>query len=264
MRIFALTAYDGTPFGGWQVQTNTITVQHHIERALEVLLKQAIKIVGASRTDAGVHAQGQVFHCDVPEDADLQRLHRGLNGVLPPEIRILELRPVAFDAHAQRSALSKIYDYFLQTTDEVLPFDRLYCVRVPPLDLQAMRLGAAQLVGTRDFNALCNRGSRVNSTVRTLFRSEICAIAGGVQLTFEGDGFLYKMVRNCVGLLLEVARGQRAAQSIAQLLETKNRTLAAPAAPARGLFLRQIDYGPMLTWQTPHTERGAVRGAQLQ
>lgn len=264
MRIFALTAYDGSPFGGWQVQANTVTVQHLIEKALRTYLKCSMKIVGAGRTDAGVHALGQVFHCDLPEGVDLVRLQMGLNGLLPPEIRVLELQSVSPTAHAQRSAQSKIYDYSLQTSAHVLPFDRLYCTQVPKLDLHKMRSAAAKFVGTRDFLTLCNKGSAIKNTVRTLYRIDIQEVAGGYQLTFEGNGFLYKMVRNIVGVLLEVARGKRCAASIDELLAAKDRRLAGPAAPARGLLLRSVDYKDLVTWRSPFAKLDTLGIAQMR
>lgn len=248
MRIRALVAYDGTGYGGWQIQPNTPTIQQKIEAALAILKRRPVRIVGAGRTDAGVHAAGQVFHCDL-ETTELEQLQRNLNGLLPPDIRILDLQSALPMFHAQYSALAKTYIYTLQIDRPILPFDRLYRVLVPPFCPHRLLQGANLLVGTRDFKALSNRGSFDKDTVRTLLSINLRQLPGGYQLIFTGRGFLYKMVRNCTGLLLEVASGKRSLDSIQEILRNRARAKSPAPAPAKGLCLHHVQYGPDIMWK---------------
>lgn len=253
MRIRALTSYDGTAYAGWQRQISGQTIQGAIENALFVLMRQKISIQGAGRTDAGAHARGQVFHCDIEGDEEkikilLPILLDRLNGFLPKDIRILNALVATPDFHAQKSAKRKRYSYTLQTARQLPPFGRLYRVKVPYFCLKTLRQAANHLIGMRDFSALANRGGSVKTFVRTLYGIDVVEIEGCVRLDFTGSGFLYKMVRNCVGLLLEIAMGKRDITTIDALLLSGDRTRAAAAAPARGLCLEHIDYSPEIFW----------------
>lgn len=247
MRIRALVAYDGTAYAGWQWQPNAQTIQALIERALLIVTKQKISIFGAGRTDAGVHARGQVFHCDLKDTSEMPTrffsdLLNRLNGLLPRDIRILCADAVAPDFHARKNAKSKIYSYTLQTAHHLMPFDRLYRAKVGPLCSTLLRQATKHLVGMRDFSSLCNRGGSAKTSVRTLYAIDVLEIEGGLRLLFKGDGFLYKMVRNCVGLLLEVSRKKRSIESIQSLLLSGDRSKCPAAAAAKGLCLESIEY----------------------
>ncbi len=247
MRIRALTAYDGTAYAGWQRQLNATTIQGLIEQVLLILTKKRVQIHGAGRTDAGVHAKGQVFHFDLDDDVELssrfffQLLNR-LNGLLPRDVRILDVGKAPPDFHARKSAKCKIYSYTLQTAGQILPFDRLYRLKVAPLCPMLLRKATTHFIGKRDFSSLRNQGSSAKTSLRTLYAIDVVEIEGGVRLFFKGSGFLYKMVRNCVGLLLEVTMGKRALESIDALLLSGDRTQSAAAAPALGLCLESIEY----------------------
>lgn len=260
MRIRALVSYDGTDYGGWQIQPNAVTVQQKIETALAIATRHSARVIGAGRTDAGVHATGQVFHCDL-NIAALAPLKRQLNGLLPPQIRILDLQEALPEFHAQFSALSKTYTYTLQVDIPILPFDRLYRAQVAPFCPHTLLRAAKELIGTRDFRALSNRVKGPKSTIRTLLSIDLAPIAGGYQLIFVGTGFLYKMVRNCTGLLLEIASGRRSADSIERILKGKERSQSAAPAPARGLCLQRVDYGPDVAWK--REQSGVSRLRQL-
>ena len=236
--------YDGTLYSGWQIQPNSLSIQELIERALQTLLKMPIRIIGAGRTDAGVHALDQAAHFSYDLPLDCRRTVYALNGMLPHDIRIKEIEPAAEWFHAQHSALSKEYHYHLWLEKTVDPFVRLYRHHLFDRRFSSALLqeGAAYFLGTHDFATFANVGGSVSSTVRTVTRLDAIQQQGGLRLEFEGDGFLYKMVRNIVGTLLEVAIKKRHPSEIQQLLSAKDRRRAGPAAPPRGLFLVKVNY----------------------
>jgi tRNA pseudouridine38-40 synthase len=198
---------------------------------------------GAGRTDAGVHARGQVASARVAFAHDAATLARALNAQLPEDIRVLDVAEVASDFHARFSARSKTYQYGIRTTPVSEPFDRAYVWHLPePLDVDAMRQAAAALTGTHDFAAFQSTGTETSSTVRTIHRSELTR--GTDLLTYEitGNGFLRHMVRAIVGTLVEIGRGRRPAQSMADLVAGGTRADAGATAPAHGLFLVRVDY----------------------
>ncbi len=246
MRFKLTIAYDGTHYGGWQVQPNSTSIQSLIQKALQTALRTPLDLTGSSRTDAGVHALGQIAHFSC-ETCDPRRLLASLNGLLPKDIRILDVSPVDDSFHARYSAQSKTYHYHLHTDLWTSPFTRLYSTHVPyPLNLPAMQQAAAHLVGTHDFSSFAcqsDTGSASRDPVRTLKRIEIFTEDNKtIRLEFEADGFLYKMVRTLVGTLLEVGCGKKSSEEIPLILTSKNRTHAGPCAPPQGLFLVQINY----------------------
>lgn len=237
-------AYDGSEYSGWQIQLNSHSIQGAIEDALKLRLKQSIRIVGAGRTDAGVHALGQVAHFSTEEPIICHKLVHALNGILPPTIRIKELAPTDSTFHAQISAQSKEYHYHLWLERIIDPFYRFYRHHFfdTRFSLERLKEGLPHFVGKHDFATFANVGGNVSSTERRIMRLELFEQEGGVRLEFEGDGFLYKMVRNIVGTLLDISIGKREAKSIAELLLAKDRRKAAAAAAPRGLFLVKINY----------------------
>lgn len=239
-------SYDGTDYGGWQVQPNSTSIQGLIEEALETILRQRTPIVGSGRTDAGVHAEAQVAHFSSDIPFELNRLQRSLNALLPPDIRIMKLDQTEPHFHARYSATGKIYHYHLHTANSINPFSRLYSTHFPyPLDLSLIHRARDYLIGTHDFTSFaneCTKGSAAKNPIRTLKRLDIVQIDGGIRFEFEADGFLYKMVRNLTGTLLDVATGKIEPESIPAILEAKDRTQAGRAAPPQGLFLMQVHY----------------------
>jgi tRNA pseudouridine38-40 synthase len=247
MHKYKLTlAYDGTHYGGWQIQPNAISIQALLEKALSTILRTPTCAISSGRTDAGVHARGQVAHFIAEPPQDLLRLQRSLNGILPPDIRVLSLEEAAPDFHARYSAVSKEYHYHLHLERTTDPFKRLYAYHdYSPLDLDKMKVAANCFVGTHDFTTFANeasKGSAAKNPVRTITRLDLCLEPGGVRLEFEGNGFLYKMVRNITGTLLEVARGKISIDEIPGLFEARDRRIASPAAPPHGLFLMKVNY----------------------
>jgi tRNA pseudouridine38-40 synthase len=238
--------YDGAGFEGWQSQPEGHrTVQDTLEAALETITGHAVRVIGAGRTDAGVHAEGQVASAEIETGLTCGELKRALNGVLPPDLAVvgLEQRPAGF--HARYDAGAKLYRYRIWNGASPSPLraPRSHWLR-SPLDLTAMGEAASRLEGCHDFASLQAAGSSSSSSVRTLYRVEVAGSPGGqISIEVEGSGFLRHMVRNLVGVLLEVGRGRLAPGSIPSLLASRDRALAPATAPAQGLTLVWVDYG---------------------
>lgn len=242
MRYKLTISYDGTRYSGWQVQKNGQAIQPLIQKALGTILRAPTDLTGSGRTDAGVHARGQTAHFDGEEGLDGKRLILSLNALLPPDIRVMQIEPVASDFHARYSARAKIYHYHLHVDRVSDPFTDLYSHQVlGPFDLMLLKEGAKKFLGTHDFSSFANVGS-VQDKVRTIYRLDVVEQKGGMRLEFEGNGFLYKMVRNITGTLLQIAAGKITPLEIPAILEKKDRKAAAAAAPAKGLFLFAVLY----------------------
>jgi len=241
-----LIQYDGTPFCGWQVQPGMPTVQDKIQKTLEIFLGEPIWITGSGRTDAGVHALEQVAHFSVSRGIDLHRFMAAANGLLPPEIRILEIEPAPEDFHARYSAKRKEYHYHVWTERVHSPFRRPHTTYYPQeLDLELIRKGAKLFEGTHDFTSFANspsEGSAAKNPIRTVTRADVVEEKGGFRIEIEANGFLYKMVRNIVGMLLDIGAGKRPLSDIERAFELKDRRFSSKAAPPNGLFLTKVRY----------------------
>jgi tRNA pseudouridine38-40 synthase len=238
-------AYDGTRFVGWQRQAEGESIQGLLENALARLEGGPVAVHGAGRTDAGVHALGQVASAQVALSHPVEVVARALNACLPPEVRVTSVEQAADDFHARFSARAKTYRYVIRNAPIVSPFERAYVWHVPDdLAREAMREGAAALVGRHDFAAFRSAGSDVKDTHRSILRSELVAGDDQTRLVYEitGDGFLRHMVRAIAGTLVEIGRRQRSAGSMAALLASGSRAEAGPTAPPQGLFLVRVDY----------------------
>jgi len=236
-------SYDGTNYGGWQVQPNTLTIQTLIQDALRIILRTPTPIIASGRTDAGVHALGQVAHFEAREELDLRSLLYSLNGILPRSIRIRDVVAVADGFHARFSSKKKIYHYHLHLSPVQDPFRYLYSTHVrAPLDLNHLEEALPAFQGTHDFSAFASAGCGSKNPIKTLYRLEMALEPEGLRLEFEGDGFLYKMVRNIVGTLLEIAQKRRPLSAIPHLLSQRERKGAGPTAPPKGLFLYKVEY----------------------
>ena len=238
-------AYDGTNYSGWQVQPGKITIQGEIERAIETLTGRHIRIHHSGRTDAGVHAKGQVAHFDLKDPVDTGRFANGLNSQLGLDIRIMNMESVAADFNARYDAVSKEYRYFIWNGPAVPPELRLYRLHERrKLNVRAMRTTAAQLVGTHDFAAFtANPHREISGTVKTVRSITIHRTRDGdITLAVVGEGFLYKMVRSLAGFLLRVGVGELQPADAQRFLTAGARTNKVPTARPLGLFLWRVDY----------------------
>lgn len=250
-RICMTVAYVGTRYHGWQVQKNGATIQEVLEKQVARICTQPIRVHGSGRTDAGVHAVGQVAHFDVPERMASIPWHKALNSLLPADIAIVRTCPVGEDFHARFSATSKRYSYTLWTEpDYVLPQRAPFVWPVRSIDLEQMDAAASLLCGRHDFSSFQNAGTDVRQTVRTLM--SITRTAGQYPgewiFSFIADGFLKQMVRNIMGLLLRVGQGRLAANDALRIRAACDRTQAPPTAPAQGLCLEEVHYPGGLPW----------------
>jgi len=249
MRTIKLTlAYDGAAYAGWQVQPGRKTVQEVIEGAIEKITTERIRVIASGRTDAGVHALGQVVGFRTESHLPADVLQRALNAELPRDVAVLEATDAPDDFHPIRDAVRKHYRYVLRDGPVRDVFRRAYCWQYySPLDEAAMARAARALVGTHDFSSFETSGAERKDSIRTVYDIRVERGRGGendvITLEIEADGFLYNMVRAIVGTLVEVGRGAEDESWVAQVLAATDRRAAGPTAPPQGLFLVRVDYG---------------------
>ena len=244
MRRIKLTiAYDGTNYCGWQVQPNGITIEEVLNKALKKLTSEDILVIGASRTDSGVHAMGNVAVFDTETTIPPEKIAVALNQRLPEDIVIVKSEEVAADFHPRYCDCSKTYEYHILNTRVPVPTKRLtnYFVSYV-LDIEKMRKAASYLVGQHDFVSFCNVRTDVESTVRTITALDILTNGNEITIRITGNGFLYNMVRIIVGTLIRVGRGFYEPEKVKEILEAKDRKAAGVTAPAHGLMLVEIKY----------------------
>lgn len=242
-------AYDGTNYSGWQIQPNSTSIQELIQNAVRTFLRQDVIIIGSGRTDAGVHAVGQVAHFKCDSEIDLFRFFGSLNGMLPRDIRVLSVEKAPLDFHAQRSAISKTYHYNLYLDRVQSPFKRLYSWHIhEKCDLILLKEAASYFIGKHNFSSFANEASEgcaSRNPVRTIQQLDVVVDTHDLCLVFSADGFLYKMVRNIVGTLIEVSTGKRSIEEIPIIFKAEDRKSAGQAAPPHGLFLMHVDYASL-------------------
>jgi tRNA pseudouridine38-40 synthase len=237
--------YDGTDFEGWQTQPSGNTVQDHLEGALAQFVGSPVETVCAGRTDAGVHASGQVVHIVAPVDRPDWNWVRGVNTFLPSSIRVRWARLVPEDFHARFSAHSRSYEYRIYNHPVDSPLHSRFATWVfQPLDVAAMQAGVDHLLGTHDFSAFRAADCQAASPERTLSEARFSQTGPLVSLQISGNAFLHHMVRNIVGTLFEVGRGARPPGWVAEVLQSRDRSQAGRTFPAQGLCLRHVAYDP--------------------
>ncbi len=242
-RIKLVLEYCGTRYHGWQVQPNALSVQECLERPLTQMTNGSVRVHAAGRTDAGVHALGQVVHFDTTSTMPLQALQRGLNSLLPDDIAVLQVTEVPLDFHARYAARQKTYAYVVHNHPVRSAFAAPYTWYVPqPLDVPAMRSAAQVLVGCHDFSAFRAASCAARSPVRCVSRVAVKRRATRVFFVLCADGFLQHMVRNIVGTLVDIGRGKIPAEAMTAILQSRQRQLAGPTAPPQGLCLVRVHY----------------------
>ena len=242
--IKMIVAYVGTRYSGWQVQPNRETIQGVLEARLSGMLQERVRLAGAGRTDAGVHARGQVANFSTATSVPLDGLRRGLNARLPDDIRVLRADEVDARFHARADARSKEYRYRIARAEVVSPFDAPFAAVVRGhIDVGAMSRAAERFVGTHDFDSFCPAGCAIDNKRRTIHLSRVFVEGDFLEYRVRANGFLQHMVRTIAGTLIDIGRGRRDSASVDAILAARDRRAAGPCAPPRGLVLEEVFYG---------------------
>ena len=242
-RVKLVVAYDGTAYHGWQIQPGARTIEGELNRTLSELLQEEIQVIGASRTDSGVHALCNVAVFDTDTRIPAEKLSYALNQRLPEDIRIQSSCEVEADFHPRHCDSRKTYEYRILNREFPLPTKRLYSYfTYVPLDVSRMKKAASYLIGEHDFKSFCATAAVVESTVRTLYEATVGRENDEIVIRVCGNGFLYNMVRIIAGTLMEVGRGNLEPEGMKEILEAKDRTVAGPTAPACGLTLVKYEF----------------------
>lgn len=242
-RIKLVVSYDGTNYHGWQIQPNAVTVEGVVNEALSRLLKEEIAVIGASRTDAGVHAYGNVAVFDTESRIPSEKIALALNTYLPSDIRIQSSCQVSDYFHPRHCDSVKTYEYHILNRKISIPTERLYSYHFYwKLDLEKMQQAAKYFIGEHDFKSFCSAKTQVSETVRTIYSLDVWREQDMIKLRISGNGFLYNMVRIITGTLLQVGTGYYKPEDIKEMIAKKDRTVAGACAPANGLRLIGIEY----------------------
>lgn len=242
-RVRLVVAYDGTNYHGWQIQPNAVTIESELNKCLSKLLQEDIQVIGASRTDSGVHALGNVAVFDTVHPMPAEKISYALNTLLPEDIRIQKSEEVAKDWHPRHVVSRKTYEYRIFSSTFPMPVGRQYhYFTYHELDIEKMQKAAKYLVGEHDFKSFCQTGAVVETTVRRIISLEVTKENSMIILRVCGNGFLYNMVRIIAGTLMEVGLGRMEPDKLKEILEAKDRSAAGPTAPACGLTLCGYEY----------------------
>jgi len=244
MRNIKLTIeYDGTNYCGWQRQARLKSIQAVIEQSLNKLLQQKVKVFGSGRTDAGVHAKGQVANFQAETGLGLENIRNGLNALLPEEIAVREIKEVSPGFNSRYAAKSKVYRYTILRQETRSPFFRNHSLFIPyGLNIEVMKKAASYLEGRHNFRSFQTQNKENPHPERTIKRLKINAKENFIYIDIEADGFLHNMVRRIVGVLLEVGRGKLKPVQVRKILEANDPRLGGPTVPARGLCLMRVKY----------------------
>ena len=242
-RVMLIVAYDGTEYHGWQVQPNARTIEGELNRCLSELLQEDIQVIGASRTDAGVHAKGNIAVFDTDARMPAEKISYALNQRLPKDIVIQKSCQVDADFHPRHCDTRKTYSYHIYRGEFPMPLRTRYSYfTYVPLDVTKMREAAAFFLGEHDFKSLCSANTQVESTVRTIEFLDVTEDDQELVITIRGNGFLYNMVRIIAGTLVDVGRGFLAVEDIPNILKACNRERAGQTLPACGLVLEKYEF----------------------
>lgn len=242
-RIKLIVAYDGTEYSGWQIQPEALTIEMYLDKAIHELTGENVHVTGASRTDAGVHAYGNVAVFDTESTIPGDRFTFALNRFLPDSIVIQDSWEVSGDFHPRHCNTRKTYEYRILNTAVPLPQKRNFTWHVTgSIDIEKMKEAAAYIVGEHDFKSFCCVRTQAESTVRTIYSLEVLQEGSEIIIRIKGNGFLYNMVRIITGTLIQVGKGRFKPEYVKQMLEAKDRTVAGQTAPPQGLTLVGIEY----------------------
>lgn len=243
MRIKLCLSYDGTDFCGWQRQRNGVSVQQTVEDAVYSLTGEKVTVTASGRTDAGVHAKGQVAHFDTNANIPPEKFYKALNTFLPNGVKALSSEKASDNFNARKNAKRKTYEYSLYLSDTELPLKERYGTRVyGDTDIEKMRSAARLIEGEHDFKAFSATGGSVKTTVRTVYGITVAKSGEDIKITVCGSGFLYNMVRIIAGALVKAGKGEISESDILKALETGNRELLGETLPAKGLCLISVEY----------------------
>lgn len=244
MNYKMIIQYDGTRYNGWQRQKSTDnTIQGKLESILSKMTGSPVEIHGAGRTDAGVHARGQVAHFSIETDMSADGIKDYINAYLPDDIGVIKLTEASPRFHSRLNAIGKVYQYRIGKSRARNVFDRKYVwIHPEPLDVTAMKMASLKLIGQHDFKSFCGNARIKKSTVRTIYSVQIEENESEITITYHGNGFLQYMVRILTGTLVEVGEGTRDPESIEALIQCQDRTKAGATAPACGLTLLEVKY----------------------
>jgi len=236
-------AYDGTGYHGWQYQNNGKTIEGELNKALSSLLQKNIEVIGASRTDAGVHAMCNAAVFDTDAGIPAEKYSYALNQMLPDDIRVRKSQEIPADFHPRKTDTVKTYEYRIDCEEFADPTKTRYAYfTYVPLDASKMQEAAAYLVGTHDFKSFCSVNTTATTTVRTIFDIQVIRDGVDIVIRVTGNGFLYNMVRIIVGTLMDVGRGKYEPSKVKEILEATDRTAAGPTVPACGLMLKELRF----------------------
>jgi tRNA pseudouridine38-40 synthase len=243
-KIKLVLAYDGTQYHGWQYQKNGLSIQAVLEERIHVITRERARVIASGRTDAGVHALGQVCHFETRSRLEPDELKKGLNSLLPPDILVRRAEAVPASFHARYSARSKVYEYRILNSTDPDVFLRNYAWHISrPLDLKALGACLSIVQGEHDFTSFRSSGSNNRNPIRHILRTELKGPENGIiRLVFEASGFLRHMVRNMTGTLVEVGMGKISVRGFLEILLARDRRKAGRKAPSEGLFLVRVIY----------------------
>lgn len=243
MKIKLTLSYDGTNYAGYQIQDNAVTVQGVLENAIESLTGERVSTVASGRTDAGVHALGQVVSFETNSTVPPERFYKALNTYLPDDVRVTKSEIADDGFNARKSAKKKTYEYNLYLSDIELPLKERYSVRIlENTDISKIKKGAKVVCGEHDFKCMCSTGSSAKTTVRKIYSVKVKRQGNDLKITVTGNGFLYNMVRIMVGTLVQIGLNEKTVKDLKTALYTGDRTLAGKTFPAKGLCLTKVQY----------------------
>ncbi len=243
MNVKLTVSYDGTAYCGWQLQKNGISVAETLNAAIERVTGEKVRVVGSGRTDAGVHAEGQVACFRTDAAIPPEKFYKAINAFLPPDVRVLKSERVADDFHPVKNAKKKTYEYSAYFSRTELPLKDRYAIKLDDnVNAAAMEKAAKLLVGEHDFKSFCSTGSSVKTTVRTIYSFDVKRENENVKFTVTGNGFLYNMVRIMVGTLFEIGKGKLSEKDLSDMLSGGGRSKGGKTVPAKGLCLKSVIY----------------------